>query len=224
MWNGERKRRNQQCGPLIDYDGEGPWSEIGQTPTDEYQDDVETNANQYRNTRRALHQYESALDNLLETRKHDCCKRVSKQEWQIIRNGNREVCMNMRREINDATAGCGIDEMKEKAQKELVEQQHDKNDAVQHLAMFEKGNKKNERLQADEDSSGEEEDICRLICNMAGCRWGALRFPIIVDSGACVSVMPTGWCEHAALKDTPQARAGEYFRAANGHKVYNHGE
>lgn len=59
---------------------------------------------------------------------------------------------------------------------------------------------------------------------MNGASWESLPFPIIVDSGACASVMPTGWCDHVALRDTPQSRAGEFFRAANWQKINNHGE
>ena len=59
---------------------------------------------------------------------------------------------------------------------------------------------------------------------MIGVKWESLPFPIIVDSGACASVMPTSWCDHVPLKETPQSRAGEYFRAANGQKIHNHGE
>ena len=36
--------------------------------------------------------------------------------------------------------------------------------------------------------------------------------------------MLTNWCEHVPLKETPQSRAGEFFKAANGQKIHNHGE
>ena len=46
---------------------------------------------------------------------------------------------------------------------------------------------------------------------------------IIIDSGACASVMPTQWCSHVPLQKTPQSEAGEYFNAANGQRIYNQG-
>ena len=51
-----------------------------------------------------------------------------------------------------------------------------------------------------------------------------MPFPVIVDSGACASVMPTGWCEHVPIRETQQPKSGEFFRAANGQKIHNHGE
>ena len=47
---------------------------------------------------------------------------------------------------------------------------------------------------------------------------------MIIDSCACASLMPTGWCEHVPLKETAQSQAGECFRAANGQNMHNHGE
>ena len=92
------------------------------------------------------------------------------------------------------------------------------------LAMFEKGDKaKTMRRRREEDSSDEEEP-CQLVCNMTGSKWESLPYPIIVDSGACASVMPISWCDHVPLKETPQSQAGEFFRAANGQKIHNHGE
>ena len=59
---------------------------------------------------------------------------------------------------------------------------------------------------------------------MSRANWEALAFPITVHAGACASVMPTGWCDHVPLRETSQSRAGEFFRAANGQKIHNHGE
>ena len=59
---------------------------------------------------------------------------------------------------------------------------------------------------------------------MIGQRWEDLPFPVIIDSGACVSVMPTEWCPHVDIESTPQSRAKEFFRAANDHKIYNEGQ
>ena len=55
-------------------------------------------------------------------------------------------------------------------------------------------------------------------------KWESFPFSIIVDSGACAFVMPKEWCDHVPIRDTQQSLAGEYFRAANGQNMYNHGE
>ena len=36
--------------------------------------------------------------------------------------------------------------------------------------------------------------------------------------------MPKDWCNHIPLVKTPQSEAGEPFRSASGHKIYNHGQ
>ena len=53
---------------------------------------------------------------------------------------------------------------------------------------------------------------------------GKNPFPIIIDSGACASVMPTSWCNHVPTTETPQSKAGDFYRAANGNKIYHEGE
>ena len=96
---------------------------------------------------------------------------------------------------------------------------------AKHIAMFEKGKKKTTRhRRVQEDSSDEEEEQNMLVRNMTGSKWESLPYPIIIDSGACASVMPTGWCEHVPLRETAQSQAGEFVRAANGQKIHNHGE
>ena len=64
----------------------------------------------------------------------------------------------------------------------------------------------------------------QLVCSMSGQTWESLPFPIIIDSGACASVMPNDWCSHVNLLRTPQAEASEYFRAANGKNIFNEGK
>ena len=71
------------------------------------------------------------------------------------------------------------------------------------------------------DSDGDEEE---LICNMIGQSWENLPFPIIIDFGACASVVPTTWCSHVQLIEIPQSKAGDYYRAANGQKIHQEGE
>ena len=62
-----------------------------------------------------------------------------------------------------------------------------------------------------------------MMCQMNGDQWEQLSFPMIVDSGACTSVMPTAWCQHVPTQETKESKAGEFFRAANGEKIYNEG-
>ena len=75
--------------------------------------------------------------------------------------------------------------------------------------MFEKGKQNKRKIRAVIEDSSDEEDNCQLVCNMIGTQWESFPFPIIVDSGACASVMPQDCCEHVPLKETQQSRAGE---------------
>ena len=73
----------------------------------------------------------------------------------------------------------------------------------------------------DESTDGEEE---QLACSMTGGKWEPLPYPIVIDSGACASVIPTDWCEHVNLMKTPQSESNEFFRAANGKKIFHEGQ
>ena len=88
-----------------------------------------------------------------------------------------------------------------------------------------KAKKKSRKTQPlfDEGSDEEDEDDDQLICNMVGDTWESLPYPIIIDSGACASVMPTSWCKHVPIEETEKSKAGEFFRAANGQKIFNDG-
>ena len=78
------------------------------------------------------------------------------------------------------------------------------------------------RLQPEADDT--EDEGMEVMCNMTGQTWESLPFPIIIDSGACASVMPTSWCNHVPVGEAPQSRAGEFYRAANGNKIHHEGE
>ena len=82
------------------------------------------------------------------------------------------------------------------------------------------------RPQLRDESDDEESDFedSRLLCNMIGEGWQNLPFPVITDSGACALVMPVDWCTHVEITRTPESKAKEFFRAANGHKIYNEGQ
>ena len=69
-----------------------------------------------------------------------------------------------------------------------------------------------------------DDEGAEMVCNMIGQSWETLPFSIIIDSGACASVMPTIWCNHVPIQDTPQSKAGDYYRAANGNNIYHEGE
>ena len=73
----------------------------------------------------------------------------------------------------------------------------------------------------DEASDGESE---QLMCSMIGRQWESLPFPIVIDPGACASVLPIDWCNHVNLMRAPQSEAKEFVRAANGKTIYNGGQ
>ena len=73
----------------------------------------------------------------------------------------------------------------------------------------------------DENTDGEEE---QLVCSMTGRQWEPLLYPIVIDSGACASVLPIDWCGHVSVMETPQSEAQEFFRAANGNTIFNEGQ
>ena len=81
--------------------------------------------------------------------------------------------------------------------------------------------KRSRTRRADEELDEEETAI---VCNMIGESWESLPFPIIIDSGACASVMLTTWCNHVPIQDIPQSKAGGFYRAANGNNIYHEGE
>ena len=113
---------------------------------------------------------------------------------------------------------------KEKAQMEYNEKMGTTIYNARQLVMFEKGNRTKAMRRRREEDSSDEEEPCQFVCNMTRSKWESSPYPIIVDSGACASVMPTNWCQHVSLRETPQSQAGEFSRAANGQPIHNHGE
>ena len=95
------------------------------------------------------------------------------------------------------------------------------------VACFSRGNQSikrgNKKDQYDDEESDDGEDG-RLVCNMTGQGWEVLPFPVVVASGAIASVMPQDWCPHVPTTPTKESEQGEYFRAANGSKIYNQGQ
>ena len=109
-----------------------------------------------------------------------------------------------------------LEEEKRMAQNKFQEEQPSSQHNEKQLAMFEKCKKQRRNRRREEEESSDDEEDSRLVCNMIGEQWESMPFPVIVDSGACASVMPSRWCEHVPIIETPQSQAGEYFRAANG--------
>ena len=63
------------------------------------------------------------------------------------------------------------------------------------LACFFRGKKKATRSQLiGSDGEESDEEFAQLVCSMIGRQWESLPFPIVIDSGACASVLPTDWC------------------------------
>ena len=83
---------------------------------------------------------------------------------------------------------------------------------------------KKQRPPVDYDDEEIDDENDQFVCSMTGQKWESLPFPNVIDSGACASVMPSDWCSHVKLLKTPQVEAGEYFRAANGKKIFNEGQ
>ena len=69
---------------------------------------------------------------------------------------------------------------------------------------------------SDDDSEDEDAEEERRICNMSGDHWESLPYPIIIDSGACASVIPTSWCKHIPVEEAEKSKAIDFFRAENG--------
>ena len=50
--------------------------------------------------------------------------------------------------------------------------------------------------------SESEDEVGSMVCHMTGVTWEQLPFPIIIDSGACTSALPTAWCQHVPIEET----------------------
>lgn len=78
----------------------------------------------------------------------------------------------------------------------------EKEDLPGQLACFLKGQTRTRQGGArDRDEDESEEEVEQMVCNMIGQEWEKLPFPMIIDSGACASVMPTSWCNHIPIRE-----------------------
>ena len=48
-----------------------------------------------------------------------------------------------------------------------------------------------DQIEDDSDDEESESESFGMVCNMTGEQWEILPFPVIIDSGACASVMST---------------------------------
>ena len=173
-----------------------------------------------------------------------CMKIYEQAEWtqetlQEMRMLVKDTCQEANHEVHDHVKstheiGDHVENIRaiENHARNIHEECHDKETRMtpcldKHLATFEKGSKtgrQQRRYEEESDDDADCEDDSKLVCNMIGQQWESLPFPVIVDSGACASVIPTDWCDHVPTTSTPQSKAGEFFRAANGRKIFNQGE
>ena len=70
----------------------------------------------------------------------------------------------------------------------------------------------------DDEPDEEHENGDQLVCNMVGDNWESQPYPIIIDSSACASVMPTSWCKHVPVEDTDKSRVGEFSEPQMGRR------
>ena len=198
-----------QVWSIDDYDVMESWEEDNKEPPIEFRRDTNMNKNQYHKLMHELYQCENETDNLLVEWKTNGSNDKQIAEWKRIQDGVQRACVDMYQEVE--------------VNVRIGEINNEKKEAHQ-LQMFEKGRKAKRNRQPVEEKSSDDEREDQLVCNMTGAGWESLRFPIIIDSGVCASVMPTAWCDHVPLKETSQSKAGEFFRAENGQKIHNHGE
>ena len=227
LWQYLEQRMNTEeptTWSIDDYDGKVSWQELKQQPSIDHEHDVDMNPNQYHKLMHALYQLESITDELVEKQELSGCNDGNKKEWLNIKDQVKTKCMEMFKEMEYDETQDEVQLEKERAQEKYNRRRREMSNAPQQFAMLEKKNKKRKTRKQIEDESSDEEEQCQLVCNMTGDRWEPLPSPIIIDPGACASVMPTRWCEHVPIKQPPQSQAGEYFRAANGQKIHNHSE
>ncbi len=55
-------------------------------------------------------------------------------------------------------------------------------------------------------------------------KWLPLPHPMVIDSGAAVTVMPKTWCMEHETKQSAASKAGDFYTTADGGIVENEGE
>ena len=224
----ERMRRESALyWNIDDYDGRASYEEFGMEAPMEFFKDAETRAEKCHQLRAELICFEDDIeDGHHEVDNVERRERLQGITKSIVETGKLHHHF-AELEKQDDLAGLGsskFQKMGHGKNKQTGVDNHVDDNHIGQFACFTKGSQVKKPVRGnkhdDEDSEEEQEG---MVCQMAGEHWEQLPFPIIVDSGACTSVMPTSWCPHVPTEETIESRAGELFRAANGQKIYNEG-
>ena len=62
------------------------------------------------------------------------------------------------------------------------------------------------------------------LCELEQTEWVPLPKPLVIDSGAGETVIPTSWLQAHRVRDSPGSQLNEFYTTADGTKVYNEGE
>ena len=57
-----------------------------------------------------------------------------------------------------------------------------------------------------------------------GEEWKLMPRPLVIDSGAAETFMPTDWFTGHELKETEESRGGQFYVCAGGKEIPNYGE
>ena len=77
---------------------------------------------------------------------------------------------------------------------------------------------------------GNEVDLCplergKMLGNTEeGEEWRLMPRPLVIDSGAAETVLPTDWFTGHELKETEESRGGQFYVCAGGKEIPNYGE
>ena len=207
-----------------DYDGEESYLEKNIMIPIEYERDPETEPYQYQRLRQKLIEIETWQRNegfgypstrvTTEEEKAEMVSMIKERIQETRDNEYEQVMRENKQSMSDGS-------WKPRGQPYSIKAWQQREDAQ--LACFTKGRNKRAPIGQRNNDEESEEEGDGMVCNMTGENWGQLPFPIIIDSGACISVIPTSWCSHVPIEETSESRAGEFFRAANGEKIYNEG-
>ena len=212
---------------IDDCDGRASYEEMGMEAPMEFIKDAETRAERYHQLRAELICFEDELeDEHHEVNNIERRERLRGLTKSIVETGKLHHYL-AELEEQDNLAGSGsskFQKMRHEKDRQTDMDNHVNDNHRGQLACFTKGSQVKKLVRRnkhdDEDSEDEHEG---MVCQMTGEQWEQLPFPIIVDLGACTSVMPTSRCPHVPTEGTTESRAGEFFRAANGQKIYNEG-
>lgn len=64
----------------------------------------------------------------------------------------------------------------------------------------------------------------KALDNVSGNNWEVLPQPLVIDSGAAETVMPTDWCSQYPTTTSAGQRNGDWYTAAYGEPIWNEGE